>query len=86
MKIIIEKKEEDIMATNLIDGQIGVITKWGKFDEYCGEVVQRFGCNLVVIGSDEENGFPDFFIRDCSENEKYRVKILNAGTKLILGE
>ena len=83
---LVSKIPTEIEITNMRDGDIGIITKWPN-EDHIGEIVQRFGNSLVVLGKWARSGWPKFFdnptIEDNNfEREKYKVFILPEGTTL----
>ena len=61
-------KSEKTIGT-LEDGQIAVVIG----SEYCGEIVQRYGNNCIVIGKGYGHGWTN-----CFENS-IKVRVLNNG-------
>lgn len=60
-----------ILADDLEDGQLAVITSWHGPD-CVGDVVQRYGDHLVFIGIDSEDG-EDFFNMERDEHLEVRL-------------
>jgi len=78
--IVSENPPADIPATQLEDGQIGVIVSWGAGNEhYCGRVVQRFDKDLITLGAGSGNGWKNGMTFLTSSA---RVRVLPEGTVL----
>lgn len=78
----------DIPLSDLADGEIAVITKWGNTDEkhHVGDIVQRYGPHLVRLQHPHGNGWSDVCRPDgmLMQSKDYRVRVLPKGTKLEL--
>jgi len=74
---ILNETTNDIYVGELKDGQIGIITEWGRHTQYIGRIIQRYKDSLVVLGEQSENGWYSIPI-----DNDYRVRILPKGTKL----
>lgn len=53
-----------VFPRDLRDGDVAVITAWRAVHDYCGEVVQRVGNDLVTIGSDAK--WPEIYPDICA--------------------
>jgi len=73
--------DNSIPVYDMRDGEIGVITVWNNDNIYIGRVVQRFQTTLITLGANGGNSFPSVF---NSKSETLRVRILPAGTKLVV--
>lgn len=82
MRIIEDVKPFDIKSFKMNDGQIAIITQWGKHTQYVGVLVQRYGTSLIALGEPRGGGWPEWFEADASKDETYRVRILPKGTKI----
>lgn len=66
------------------DGQMGVIVNWTDSDAV-GEVVQRYGGYLVVLGERFQNSYDVFFTVDRTNQEpNCLVQIFKPGDKITL--
>lgn len=72
----------DIPVSELLDGQLAVITAWIG-DKYIGEVVQRNGAGLVAIGQPTGAGW-SLIYPDCSRYQQCRVRRLVPGDQLVV--
>jgi len=74
------KTDNTIPVRELKDGQIAVITHFGKNnDEYLGNIVQRYGDNLIQIGVERCESWEPLF-----EYNKCRVRVLADGETLTI--
>lgn len=84
MKIVSENKPADttIPVSNMGDGEIAVITQWGRHDTYVGRGVQRFGKDLITLrrsygdswsGRFEGEHDPDYRVRLVGEGQPFKV-------------
>lgn len=76
-----------INISEMLDGDIGIITKWCSDGDHIGEIVQRFGNALVSLGRGVHAGWPGFFEDSCiiyksGEFEKFQVFILPEGSQI----
>lgn len=78
------KKPKDISVHDMKDGEIAVITLW-PCRSYIGDIVQRLGKELILLGKGRESSWPDVF-EDNRRWEDYRVRVLEKGEELVVGE
>jgi len=74
---ILNETTNDIYVGELKDGEIGVITVWGRHYSYVGKIIQRYGDCLVVLGEQSGDGWSS-----TPKDNNCRVRILPKGTKL----
>lgn len=72
----------DIRVSDMKDGQIGIITKWGGQESPIGRVVQRFYDSIITLGRDGNQSWQDICEEKGDDFEDCRVRILPKGTKL----
>ena len=79
--LIIDNRQIDIPLGEMLDGQIGRITRW--WSGCVGAVVQRYGDALVVIGRARGEGWLGAFA-GCLPlyPNDYRIQILPPGTQI----
>ena len=65
---------------NMEDGQVGIITKW-SIGSYEGDIVQRYGNDLICIGKPIGNSWSNLF---GEEHLGCMVEILEKGTQIEL--
>lgn len=73
-----------IKVKDLPEGKIARIVKWGNNTDckYIGDIVQRWGDNLVVIGETRCNSWPGWFDHNSLDPAEYLCEILPNGTTL----
>jgi hypothetical protein len=64
-----------IPLKDMKDGQIGVIVDWPDEKQYKGDIVMRYGNDLIVVGMAEVYGWHGIF-ENNSPNEN-RVRLLH---------
>lgn len=79
---LVEPINNDVAVDDMRDGEIAIIRRWlipsGK-----NVVVQRYGNDLISLGSPQANGWKNYFRKDSSINDNL-VEILNPGTHLVI--
>lgn len=76
---------KSVKLTEMRDGAVAVIVKWGQHKAYLGRVVQRYGDRLLMLGSDSDHSWSnDIFKHPWAEAGLLRVRILAPGTYLKL--
>lgn len=75
-----EKQYGSIPVSEMRDGQIAVIVKWGNIISVIDLIVQKHKKGLVSIGLETSCGWTNV----SETNEENRVKILKNGTELII--
>lgn len=73
----IHKEDIDIPASQMQDGDIGVITSWAV-TPYIGTVVQKFGRYLISLGKPSGESWDS----NWDQPKHNRVRILPPGTLL----
>ena len=76
---LVSRTPESIPADNLKNGQIAELV--GGNETYHGEIVQRYGNHLIMIGRSAEHSWPDFF-EDRTEQSILKVRVIKKGEKL----
>lgn len=76
-----DKSKPDVNVTEMKDGDIAVITDW-SVGEYVGQIVQRYGDDLVTVGDNWGHSWSSFFQRNHSK--QCRVRILESGDELVI--
>ena len=72
---------ESINAHDMKDGDIGVITKWGRYGSgSVGKVIQRYKDILIALGSDSGQSYTSFFTGPTSAS--YQVMLIQRGDQL----
>lgn len=79
MKITSEKRNT-IHPFELKDGEMAIITEWIFNQSYLGEIVQRFGEDLIVIGKPSKHSYLNFFNNKKITNQQ--VRVLTVGTQI----
>lgn len=73
----------DIAIDDLPSGKIARVTKYGVCTKYIGDIVQRWGDHLIVIGCRPAQSWPDWYtLVDDKDKDQYRCQILPTGTML----
>lgn len=73
----------DIQLSELKDGQLGIITKWGIHTNlYVGRIVQWYKNNLIALNAMSGDGWPD--AKTWNKSENYRVRVLQDGEELVV--
>ena len=84
VELLKEETVKGITACEMKDGEIGVVVAWkpNRYidNNYIGQVVQRYGNELINIGKDCLHGWSniDGFSSAC------RVRVLEKGEKLVI--
>ena len=66
--------KQPVFACDLKDGQIGIVIE--DYGSYLGRVVQRFGDDIVTLGSGKGKGFGG----EC----KLEIRLLKKGESIII--
>lgn len=83
MKIVLQgSKPTDIRSTDMKDGDVGVITKWGTNDHYVGRIVQRYRDNIVSIGLEEGCSWSGWCSGHGKNSPDCQVRLLKSGDVL----
>ena len=78
---VLSMPKYSVHVTDMRDGDIAVITKWGVC-RYTGRVVQRCGDGLISLGLDKGECWSDAFRGHFDRDDRYMVEILPSGTTL----
>jgi len=59
------------------DGQVGIVTKWVDFTPMVGQIVQRYGNKIIVIGKHSGKTYTNILSSSSSSNlDGYTVTII----------
>ena len=82
LRLQTEPVDKTIPASQMNDGDIGVITSWNALD-YIGRIVQRYRDLLITVGSPSGNGWERYF-RSNDTKPRCRVRLLEKGETLVV--
>lgn len=77
---LVSSVQNSIPASQMKDGQVGVITQWGTTPHYIGRIVQRYVNGLITIGRQSGESFSSNVLLHV--NQDHRVRLLEPGEKL----
>ena len=83
IKLIEKRNPNEMLISDMKDGQIGVITCWSNNINSInvGSIVQRYDERLIVLGKDSGDSFSTFFVNhhnDCF------VRLLDSNDMLLV--
>lgn len=82
---IVTIKEKETILGNMEDGQIAIVRSWrGREPSMVGEVVQRYGDTLILVGKRHGLSYTTCFGYEWSKEDQYKVEILEPGTTLVI--
>ena len=86
--LTVERKPVDfvIHVSEMSDGDIAEIIHWSNTPRvHTGQIVQRYGDALVVLGQPSKNSFSDLFCGGGPFDERCRVELLRDGNSIEFG-
>ena len=83
MKVSLKKEIEGIPVTEMKDGDLAVILKWGTSKSFKGRVIQRYKDVIIALGKDSGKSWENVFKEILVFNECY-VRLLEDGDELVI--
>lgn len=81
--VVLENDEDNfINVSKMKDGDIAIIRNWLIYS-FKGAIVQRYGNDLITLGSPRVNGWKNYFNEDLAITDNL-VEILKPGTHLVI--
>lgn len=81
---LVKQAERGCSLDDMLDGQIGIITRFLGQPEQLGKIVQRVGPRLIVLGSGYGKHWSSIF--DSHHGSRIMVDILPPGTTIEITE